>query len=88
VLGSIGSSADFEYEVARIYQNARTTAEINASFQQIQMDFFDKIESAKEVTERKLFEHFDENVAERFQTRSREVGDALDRNERMLMTLT
>lgn len=88
VLGSIGSGVDFEKEVARIYREARSKEEIDASFSRMQLDFFDVIENQRIDTERKLLEHFDENVAERFRIRSADLDSALDRNERMFMALT
>lgn len=88
VLGSIGSGADFEKRVAEIYRDARSTADITKSFNQLQLDFFDRIEEAKESTERKLFQFFDQNVAERFQTRRSDLNTALDMNERLFMDVT
>ena len=88
VLGSIDSGIDFEKRVAKIYREARTRAEIDASFNQMQLDFFDVIETQRINTEQKLLEHFDENVAERFRTRRSQLDSSLDRTERMFMALT
>lgn len=88
VLGSIGSGVDFEKAVAQIYRTARSKAEIDASFNKMQLDFFDVIENQRLITEQKLLENFDENVAERFRIRSNQLDSALDRNERAFMALT
>lgn len=87
VLGAIGSDINIERRIAEIYQNARTTEEINAEFDKIQREMSDIIEQQREVTASKLFENFDENVAERFRTREGEIQSSLDHIERALMGL-
>lgn len=87
VLGSIGSGVDIERRIAQIYQSARDAEEINRSFEQMQLDMSEVIDEKRTLTERKLFEHFDENVAERFAVRQRGMQSSLDRIERALVTL-
>lgn len=88
VLGTLESGVDIEKRIAFIYQNARTGDEISANFQQMQFDLNEQISQQRAITERKLFEHFDEDVAERFRTRRSGVNRSLDRIERMLMEVT
>lgn len=88
VLGTLESGVDIEKRIAFIYQNARTGDEISANFQQMQFDLTEQISHQRAITERKLFEHFDEDVAERFRTRRSGVNRSLDRIERMLMDVT
>jgi ERCC4-related helicase len=88
VLGTLENGVDIEKRIAAIYQHARTRSEIAASFQQMQLDLTEQISQQRAITERKLFEHFDEDVAERFRTRKRGVDKSLDRVERTLMEIT
>lgn len=88
VLGTLESGVDIEKRIAAIYQSARTKAEIDAKFQQMQFDLSDQISQQRALTERKLFQHFDEDVAERFRTRKHGIDRTLDRVESMLMTVT
>ena len=88
VLGSIGSGVDIERRIAEIYQTARTNEEIAHKFQQMQLDLIDVIDERREQTERKLFEHFDQDVAERFRVRQQGMNASLDRIERSLMLVT
>lgn len=88
VLGTLESGVDIERRIAAIYQNARTKAEINASFQQMQLELNEQISQQRALTERKLFEHFDEDVADRFRTRKNGVNRTLGRIDRMLMAVT
>jgi adenine-specific DNA-methyltransferase len=88
VLGTLESGIDIEKRIAAIYQNARTRAEISASFQQMQLELDQQISEQRAITERKLFENFDEDVAERFRTRRNGVNRTLDRVERMFMAVT
>lgn len=88
VLGTLESGIDIEKRIAAIYQNARTRAEISESFRQMQLELDEQISQQRAITERKLFEHFDEDVAERFRTRRNGVNRTLDRVERMFMAVT
>lgn len=88
VLGSIGSGVDIERRISEIYATARTDAEIARNFQQMQLELTDQIDELRAQTERKLFEHFDEDVAERFRLRQDGIRSSLDRIERTLMTVT
>lgn len=88
VLGTIGSGVDIERRIAQIYQSARNAEEINHSFEQMQLEMSDVIDEKRSITEQKLLEHFDEDVASRFAVRQRDMERSLDRMERALMTLT
>ncbi|CAN5619885.1 SNF2-related protein [soil metagenome] len=88
VLGSIGSGVNIEQRIADIYQTARSRDDINEKFDQMQFDLSDQIDERRSSTERKLFEHFDQNVAERFQRRGDSVRQSLRGFERSLMGLT
>ncbi|MEJ7763250.1 MAG: SNF2-related protein [Thermomicrobiales bacterium] len=88
VLGTLGSGVDIERRIAEIYQSARTKEEIAEKFQQMQLEMTEIIDEMRTLTERKLLEHFDEDVAERFRVRQAGMNASLDRIERALMTVT
>lgn len=65
VLGSIGNGLDFEKRIAQIYNECRTTAEIEAAFDalqaELQAEISDKMLKARSI----LLENFDESVQEK-----------------------
>lgn len=87
VLGAIGSDINIERRIAEAFQKARTSAEINDEFDKIQREMSDIIEHQREITASKLFENFDENVAERFRTREGDIRASLDQIEQALLGL-
>lgn len=88
VLGDISAGIDLEKRIAEIYRTARTTDEIERQFKQLQLQFETQIKDDMRKTRARLFEHFDEEVAERFRAREASAQRALDRIERELMTFT
>lgn len=88
VLGAIESGVDFEKRINDIYQRCRTPDEIAASFDQLQGELNAQIHAAMTSTRRKLLEHFDEEVNEKFRLRKDQSESSLNRYERMLMRLT
>lgn len=65
VLGAIESGVDFEKRILAIYQECRTTEEIDAAFQKLQNEMEEVIQARIEDTRKILFENFDEDVHER-----------------------
>ena len=65
VLGAIESGVDFEKRVLQIYQTCRNPAQIEAAFNQLQDELRDSIETKLADTEKKLLDHFDEDVHQR-----------------------
>jgi len=88
VLGSIESGLDFEMRILAIYQNCRTTEEIDAAFQALQAEMDEQIRSRLDDTRRKLFEHFDEDVHSRLRMRLADAKAHLDRLGQRFWTLT
>ena len=62
VLGAIESGVDFEKRIAAIYQCCRTPEEIQASFDQLQLELSTQINDAMTRTRRQLLENFDAEV--------------------------
>ena len=88
VLGTIGSGVDFERRIAEIYQTCRNPQEIEASFQQLQLDLSGEISAAMLKTRQLLLENFDEAVQDKLKLRQTESTSARNRFERLLMDLT
>jgi superfamily II DNA or RNA helicase len=88
VLGSIESGVDFEKRILAIYQECRTTEEIDAAFRALQAEMEEQIRSRLDDTRRKLFEHFDEDVHQRLRLQLADAQAQLDRLGRRFWALT
>ena len=88
VLGAIESGVEFEKRIVAIYQNCRTTDEIETEFERLRGEMETQITATMEDTRRQLLENFDAEVHDRLRinlTRSREY---VNRYERMLWSVT
>lgn len=88
VLGTIESGVDFERRILDIYQQCRTSEEIEQAFQQLQKEFEEKIRSKIEDTRQLLLEHFDEDVHSRLKVNLAGTQEQLDKIGRMFWALT
>ena len=88
VLGSIESGVDFERRVLAIYQQCRTTDEIDAAFKQLQTEMEESIKVRMDDTRKVLLEQFDEDVHGRLKMRLSDARTNLDRIGRLYWTLT
>jgi adenine-specific DNA-methyltransferase len=88
VLGAIESGVDFERRIADIYQRCRTPDEIQASFDQLQLELNAQINDAMTRTRQQLLENFDEEVREKLRVNLENSRIYLNRYERLLMQLT
>jgi hypothetical protein len=88
VLGSIESGVDFERRVLAIYQQCRTTQEIDAAFKQLQMEMEESIQVRMDDTRKVLMEQFDEDVHGRLKMRLSDAQANLDRIGRLYWILT
>lgn len=88
VLGSIESGVDFERRIFDIYQQCRTTDEIEAAFKALQKELDDTIASRIKDTRKILLEHFDEDVHARLKVNLSGAKEQLDRVGKMFWTLT
>jgi hypothetical protein len=79
VLGSIESGVDFEKRILGIYQECRTSDEIEAAFQKLQEEMDENIRARMDDTRRKLFERFDEDVHQRLRIKLADTKAQLDR---------
>ena len=88
VLGAIESGVDFEKRIAAIYQHCRKSEEIQAAFDQLQLQLSLEINEAMNNTRQKLLENFDDEVREKLKIRDEASRAYLNRFERLLMLLT
>ena len=84
VLGTIESGVDFEKRIAAIYQDCRSTAEIEAAFDQLQEDYKEQIDVGIEQARQTLLENFDEEVVCLLKIRGEETQTKLSAFERRL----
>jgi len=88
VLGSIESGVDFEKRILAIYQECRTSAEIESAFRKLQEEMDEQIRSRMDDTRRKLFEHFDEDVHQRLRLQLADANAQLDRVGKRFWSIT
>jgi ERCC4-related helicase len=88
VLGAIESGVEFEKRIVSIYQNCRTTEDIEAQFEQLRADMDENITVTMEDTRRKLLENFDAEVHDRLKINMDKSREYLDRYARMLWYVT
>ncbi|MGD0947400.1 MAG: helicase-related protein [Candidatus Binatia bacterium] len=88
VLGAIESGVDFEKRIAGIYQRCRKPEEIQAAFDQLQLELSLEINESMTRTRQQLLENFDDEVREKLKVRDADSKAYLNRFERLLMQLT
>ncbi len=88
VLGVIESGVDFEKRIAAIYQNCRTTEEIEAEFARLQEEMEEQISETMSDTRKKLLENFDAEVHDRLRVNLSESREYLNKYDNMLWKLT
>jgi t-SNARE complex subunit (syntaxin) len=88
VLGAIESGVEFEKRIVSIYQNCRSTEEIETEFERLRTEMDTHINATMEDTRRKLLEHFDAEVHDRLKINMTQSKEYLDRYARMLWALT
>ena len=88
VLGSIESGVDFEKRIADIYQNCRTTEQIEFNFNTLQRELEIQIDERLNQTRRKLLENFDETVQEKLRLGKLQAEETLGRYEQWLWQIT
>jgi hypothetical protein len=88
VLGTIESGVDFEKRILAIYQECRTSEDIEAAFQKLQEEMDESIRARMDDTRRKLFERFDEDVHQRLRIKLADAKAQLDRVGQRFWSLT
>ena len=85
VLGAVESGVDFEKRIAGIYQQCRTTEQIQFELDQLRLDLEAQISSGQRDAREKLLDNFDQEVVERVRVDSSAM---LDRFNDQLWRLT
>jgi len=88
VLGAIESGVDFEKRIAEIYQNCRTTEEIQRSFDKLQAELEEKITDQMTKTRQNLLENFDAEVHEKLRLNLIRSNEFLSRYENWLWSIS
>ncbi|NOT77000.1 MAG: DEAD/DEAH box helicase [Cyclobacteriaceae bacterium] len=88
VLGSIENGVDFEKRIASIYQECRTTGQIEIAFNQLQADLEASISDEFSRTRQQLLENFDEEVHEKLRINLEESKAYLSKYESWLWSIT
>ncbi len=88
VLGSIESGVDFEKRILAIYQECRSSEEIEAAFAKLQAEMDENIRARMDDTRRTLFERFDEDVHQRLRIKLADAKAQLDRVGHRFWSLT
>ena len=81
VIGAIESGVDFEKRIVAIYQQCRTTEQIEFQFDQLQQELESQITQARNDASEQLLNNFDQDVIERVRVSS---GASLGRFEDLL----
>jgi len=88
VLGSIENTLDFEKRILRIYQQCRTTDEIDAAFNQLEHEMEASISESLQQTKASLLEHFDEEVINKLRIKKVNQTKSLTQYHKLLWLLT
>ena len=88
LFGNIESGVDFEKRIAIIYQECRTTEEINAAFDKLQEEMDESIQNNLSDTRQTLLENFDAEVHEKLKINLKESTMYLDAYNRWLWDTT
>jgi len=88
VLGAIESGVEFEKRIVSIYQDCRSTDEIEQEFERLREEMDSQISETMEDTRRKLLENFDAEVHDRLRINLDKSKEYLGRYEQMLWSVT
>jgi superfamily II DNA or RNA helicase len=88
VLGALESGVDLEKRIARVYQECRTSDEIQRAFDALQAELDAQVTSRLMGARKTLLEHFDEEVHRRLRMSSDETKKVLSKHEEWLLALT
>lgn len=88
VLGALESGVDIERRIAQVYQECRTTDEIQSAFDQLQSELEEQVQSRMAQTREALLDNFDEDVHARLKVHRKQAFSSLSDRERWLLALT
>jgi ERCC4-related helicase len=88
IIGQIESSVGLERKILDIYQQCRTTAEIEEAFRLLRIELNEQIQERIQKTHENILENFDEDVHLRLKVDYKEALQSLDAVGRKLWRLT
>lgn len=88
VLGALESGVDIERRIAQVYQQCRTSEEIQAAFDALQREVDEQIAARMAETRQALLDHFDEEVHARLKIHRDQALAALSERQQWLLALT
>ena len=88
VLGAVESGVDIEKRIAQVYQECRTSEDIQQAFDLLQSELDEKISQAMMETRQSLLENFDEEVHARLKIHRDNALASLSKRSQWLMALT
>ena len=88
VLGALESGVDIERRIARVYQECRTSEEIQEAFDNLQVELEEQVQSRMAETRQTLLDNFDEEVHARLKVHRREALATLSKHQQWLLLLT
>jgi ERCC4-related helicase len=87
VLGAIESGVDIEKRIAELYQNCRTSEEIQQGFDCLKLELDHEIKENYKNTKEKIFESLDEEVVALLKMHQDKTKDSISHREKKLFDL-
>lgn len=87
ILGAIESGVDIEQRILDVYQNCRTSDQIETEFETLQTELDEKIRAREESARQILLENFDEAVHEVLRTRREKTNQSISEIHSLLLRL-
>lgn len=83
-LAGLGAGLDFERRVLDIYRKCRTKKQIEEESAQLQLELADIIEEKMDNAQKKVIQHFDEDVYKKLKVRKQHIQDSLSKYDKEL----
>ena len=88
VLGALESGVDIERRIAEVYQECRTSDEIQTAFDALQAELEEQVQTRMTETRQALLDNFDEDVHARLKVHRKQAFASLSQREQWLLSLT
>lgn len=88
ILGSVENGIDFEQRIAEIYDNCRTSEEIEQSFQLLRQELEQQINSKMRETQELLIENFDADIHDLLKVQQERAEQQLDKVSQFFWAIT
>ena len=83
-LAGLGAGIDFEKKVLSLYRNCRTEDQIKKGFQQLQLELSTLIEEKVEDAQKKVIQHFDEEVRHKLKIRNEAISNSMNHFDQLI----